>query len=149
MPSTPGGGLLYWLGQDVAQGDVEILAAVLSAAVLEHWEDRLHRFFEDGAPILHSAAEGLEFGDRGALAHAKLAASIAEQVEHGHTLGDAGRVVGGKLEDAVTEPDVLGALARSGEKRFRRRAVRIFLEEVVLHLPRVVVTAPICQRDLR
>ena len=92
---------------------------VLGAAVPEHWEDRLHRLFEHGALVLHGAVEGLEFGDRGALPHAKLAASVAEQIEHGHALGDAGRVVGGELEDAVTEPDVLGSLACGSEGRFR------------------------------
>jgi hypothetical protein len=41
-------------------------------------------------------------------------------------------VIGGELEDAVTEPDVLGALACGGEKGFRRRRVRIFFEEMML-----------------
>ena len=111
--------LLQRLGQHVAQGHVEILAVVLGAAILEHREDRLHRFFEHGALVLHGAAEGLQFGDRGALSHAELAASIAQQIEHGHPLGDPGRMVGGELKDAVTEPDILGALAGGGEEKFR------------------------------
>ena len=133
--------LLHRLGQHVAQRHVEVLAVMLAAAVLEHREDRLHGLVEHLALVLHGAAERLELGDRGALAHAELAAAVAEQVEHGDALGDAGGMVGGELEDAVAEADVLGALAGGGEERFRRRAVRVFLEEVVLDHPGVVVAA--------
>jgi hypothetical protein len=52
-------------------------------------------------------------------------------------------MVGRKLEDAVAEPDFFGALARRGEKGFRRRRVRIFLQEMVLDHPGVVVAEPV------
>src|SRR5215216_6333421 len=52
-------------------------------------------------------------------------------------------MVGGELEDAVPEPDLPGALAGRGEKGFRRRRVGIFLEEMVLHHPGVVIAEPV------
>ena len=63
----------------------------------------------------------------------------AQQIEHRDPLGDARGMIGGELEDAVAEPDVLGALAGGGEKRFRRRRMRIFLEEMMLDHPGIVV----------
>ena len=62
-------------------------------------------------------------------------------------------MIGGELEDAVAEPDVPGALARGSEEGFRRRRVRIFLEEVMLDDPGVIVSEPVgglqlCQRIL-
>ena len=64
----------------MAVGHVEILAVVLAGAVLEHREDRLHGLVEHRALVLHGAAERLELGDGGALAHAELAAPVAEQM---------------------------------------------------------------------
>ena len=110
---------LHRLGEHVAVGNVEVLAVVLAGAILEHGEDRLHGLVEHRALVLHGAAERLELGDGGALAHAELAAPVAQQIEHGDALGDAGGMVGGELEDAVTEPNALRALASSGEEGFR------------------------------
>ena len=98
--------------------------------------------------VLHVAAERRQLGDRGALAHAEFAAAVGQQVEHGDALGDAGGMVGGELEDAVAEPDLLGALAGGGEERFRRRRVRILFEEVMLDLPGVVVAQPVGELEL-
>ncbi len=39
------------------------------------------------------------------------AAAARQQVEAGDALGDVGGMVGGELQDAVAEPDLLGALA--------------------------------------
>ena len=50
--------------------------------------------------------------------------------------------------DAVAEPDVPGPLAGRAEEDFRRGRVRVFLEEVVLDLPRVVVAEPVGQLHL-
>ena len=63
-------------------------------------------------------------------------------------LGDPRRMVGRQLDDAVTEADVLRALARRGEEHLGRRRVRVLLEEVVLDLPRVVVAEPVGELDL-
>ena len=66
-------------------------------------------------------------------------AAVAQEIEHRDALGDAGGMVGGELEDAMAEPDVLGALGGGGEERFRRRRMRIFFQEMMLHHPGVVV----------
>ena len=141
--------LLHRLRHDVAQGNVEILAVMLAAAFLEHREDRLHGLLEHFALGFHVAAERRQLGDRGALAHAEFAAAVAEQIEHRDALGDARGMVGGELEDAVAEPDVLGALAGGGEKGFRRRRMRVFLEEMMLHHPGMVVAEPVGGLELR
>ena len=144
-----GCGFCIGLGKHVSQRHVEILAVMLAGAVLEHREDGLHGLVEHGALVVHGAAERLELGDGSALAHAELDASVAEQIEHGDALGHTGGVVGGDLEDAVAEADLLCALAGGGEERLGRRAVGVFLEEVVLHHPGVVVAEPVGQLHLR
>src|SRR6202165_5992435 len=58
-------------------------------------------------------------------------------------------MIGGELENAVAEPDVFGALAGGGEKRFRRGRMGIFLEKMMLHHPGVVVTKPVGGFQLR
>src|SRR5262249_49508961 len=60
-----------------------------------------------------------------------------------------GRMIGGELEDAVAEPDVFRALAGRGEEGFRRGRVGIFLEEVVLDDPGVVVAELVGEFHLR
>ena len=135
--------LLDRLGQDVAQREVEVRAVILAAAVPEHRDDAAHRVLPDRALVLEVDAERLQLGDPGALAHAELDAAVAEQVERGDLLGDRGGMVGGQLEDAVAQADVLGALAGGGEEDLRRRGVRVFLQEVVLDLPGVVVAEPV------
>jgi hypothetical protein len=54
-----------------------------------------------------------------------------------------------ELENAVAEPDLLGALAGRGEERFRRGRVGIFLEEMMFHHPGVVITEPVGGLELR
>ena len=122
---------------------------MLAGAVLEHRHDGAHGLLPDLALVLHVDAERLELGDRRALAHAELEAAVRQQVEAGELLGDARGMVGGELHDAVAEPDVLGALAGGGEEQLRRRRVGVFLEEVVLDLPGVVVAEPVGELDLR
>jgi hypothetical protein len=49
----------------------------------------------------------------------------------------------------MAQPDALGALAGGAQKHFRRGGVGIFLEEVMLNLPGVVVAQPVGEFDLR
>ena len=53
------------------------------------------------------------------LAHAELDPAVAEQIQGRDALGHAGRVVGGQLDDAVAEADILGALAGGAEEHLR------------------------------
>src|SRR4030095_6944131 len=110
---------LHRFRHHVAQRDIEVFAVMLGADPGEHREDRCYSFLKYLALGFHVAAERRELRDRGALAHAEFAAAIGEEVEHCDALGDTRRVIGGELEDAVAEPDLPGALARSGEKGFR------------------------------
>ena len=121
---------------------------MLAGAVLEHRHDGAHGLLEDLALVVHVDAERLELGDRGALAHAELAAAVRQQVEAGDLLGDAGRMVGGELHDAVAEADLLRPLAGRREEQLGRRRMGVFLEEVVLDLPGMVVAQPVGELDL-
>ena len=96
----------------------------------------------------HVDAERPEFGDAGAFAHAELDAAVGDEVEAGDFLGDARRMVGRELDDAVAQPDVLGALAGGGEEHLGLRRVRVLFEEVMLDLPRVVVAELVGEFDL-
>src|SRR6267154_1018843 len=77
------------------------------------------------------------------------AAAVAEQIEHCDALGDACGMIGGELKNAVAEPDVPGALAGGGEKRFRRRRMRIFFQKMMLDHPGMVVAAAVRGFQLR
>ena len=90
----------------------------------------------------------MQLGDAAALADAQLDPAVAEEVERADPLGDPRRVVGRQLHDAVAEADVLRPLAGGGEEHLGRRRVAVLLEEVVLHLPRVVVAEPVGELDL-
>src|SRR5439155_5456465 len=133
----------------VAQGNIEMLAVVFAAALLEHRKDRANGFLEHFLLGFHVAAERRQLGDRGALAHPEFAASLAEEIEHCDALGDARRMIGGKLANAVTEPDVFGALAGGGEKGFRRRRMRIFFQKMMFNYPGIVVAEPVGGFELR
>ena len=127
---------------------MKCLPCELDGRLAEHRHDALDRLLPDLALVLHGHAERLELGDRGAFAHAELDAAAAQQIECRDPLGDAGGMVGGQLDDAVTEADALGALAGGAEEHLRRRRVGVFLEEVVLDLPGVVVAQLVGQLDL-
>ena len=74
--------------------------------------------------------------------------SVEIEVEAGHLLGDTGRMIGRDLDDAVAHANALGALAGGGEKDFGLRRVRVFVEEMMLDLPRIVVAKLVGELDL-
>src|SRR3954447_13526904 len=90
----------------------------------------------------------MQLGDRRTFADAELDATVADQVEGRDPLGHSGGMVRRQLHDAVTEADVLGALAGRREEDLGSGRVRVLLEEVVLDLPRVVVAKLVGQLDL-
>jgi len=57
-------------------------------------------------------------------------------------------MVGGKLDDAVTETDTPRPLRGRAQEHLGRRRVRVLFEEVMLDHPRVVVAEAIGQLDL-
>jgi len=81
----------------------------------------------------------MQFGRPRTLTHAELDAAAGNLVERRHPLRHTVRLVGRQLDNAMPQPDVLGPLARRGEENFRSRRVGIFLQEMVLDLPHVVV----------
>ena len=143
-----GCGFCIGLGSTWRSGMLKYLPLCSLGPVLEHRDDGLHGLLEDLPLVLDGDAERLELGDRGTLAHAELATAARQQIEAGDTLGDPGRMVGGELQDPVAEPDLLGALAGGRQERLRRRRVGIFLEEMVLDFPCVVVAELVGQFEL-
>ena len=140
--------LLQGLRHDIAHREVEPLAVVLPALLGEHRQHAPHRVFPYRALVAEPAIERMQLGDRARLADAHLDAPLAHEVERRHALGDTRGMVGRQLDDAVTEADVLGPLARRREEDLRRRRVRVLLEEVVLDLPRVVEAELVGELDL-
>ena len=140
--------LLARLRQHVAEREVEVRAVVLDAAVAEHRDQAAHRILADRPLLVEANLERRQLGDQGALAHAELDAAVRDQIQRGDLLGHLGRMVGGQLEDAVAEPDALGALAGGGEEDLRRGGVRVFLQEVVLDFPGVVVAERVGELEL-
>ena len=136
------------LGHDVAQREVEVLAVVLPAFLPEHRQEAAHGVLPHRPLVPEATVEGVQLGDTAALADAELDTAMADQVERADPLGDAGRVVRRQLDDAVAEPDPRRPLAGCAEEHLRRRGVAVLLEEVVLHLPGVVVAEAIGQLDL-
>src|SRR6266851_6529620 len=121
---------------------------MLAAAILEHRDDRSDRLLPDRPLFVESDAEGLQFGDAGALSAAELDAAVRYEVERGDPLGAARRVGRRQLHDAVAEANLFGALARRPEKDLGRRRVRILFEEMMLDFPGVIIAEPVGQLDL-
>ena len=94
--------------------------------------------------------EAAELHQRRAFAGAEFDAAVGDEIERRDALGDPRRVIVFRRHqaDAVAETDVLGALRAGREKYFRRRGVRIFLEEMVLDFPGVIDAEPVGEFDL-
>ena len=57
-------------------------------------------------------------------------------------------MVGRELDNAMAEADATCALTGGAEEYLRRRGVRVFLEEMVLNLPSIVIAEPVCEFEL-
>ncbi len=132
---------LNGLGHNVAGGHREVLTLEARVRVQgEHVGDLLNGLPPHRAAVVRVDAEPFELGSRGRLAGAPLDPSVGNQVERGDAFGDSRRVVvaGGHQHDAMAETDLFGPLRRSGEEDLGSGGVAVLLEEVVLHLPRVI-----------
>ena len=141
--------LLIRLRDDVARREVEELAVELDALLCEARHQGPDRLLPHVALVANAPAEGVKLHRALRLADAELDAAAAQQIQRADALGDADRVIGRELDDPVAEPDALGALACRAEEHLWRRGVRVLLEEVMLHLPGIVVAEPVGQLDLR
>ena len=142
---------LHRLGHDIAARHGEILALEARIGLQHHHVGDLLRGLErHGALLLGRNVEAAELEPRGAFADAEIDPAVGDDVEGGETLGRARRVivVRDHLPDAVAQADGFCARRGGGEENLRRRGMGIFVEEVVLHFPGVVVAEPIGQRDL-
>ena len=144
--------LLHRLGQHVAAGHLE--RAALEARIglhHHHVGDLFGGLQRHGALFLGRHIKAAELEPGRALADAEFGAAVGDEVEHGDRFGRARGmiVVGDHLSDAVTEPDALGARGGGGEEYLRGRAVRVFLEEMVLDRPGVIDAELIGELDLR
>ena len=142
---------LHRLGHDVAAGHLEILALEAGIGIHRHHIGALLDCFGPLAAFLlerHAIAAEFEQGRR--LAGAPLDPAVGHQIERRDPFGDARRmvVVRRHQRDAVAEADVLGPLRAGGEEHFRRRGMRILLQEVVLDLPGIVDAELVGEFDL-
>jgi hypothetical protein len=138
--------LLHRLRHDVAQGDVEYLPWCSDPASLNIGK------------IAATASSNTSFlvtmsrpnGSSSVMEALSPMPNSQRPLESRSSTATATRgMVGGELENAVAEPDVLRALARRGQERFRRGRVRIFLEEVMLDDPGMVVAKLVGEFHLR
>ena len=140
--------LLEGFGNDIPRGEIEELPVELDGLLGEARDEDPHRFLPHVALVAHAPPEGMELHGPLPFAEPQLHATPAQEIEGGHALRHANRMIGGKLDDAVAETDAARALAGRPEEDFRRGGVRVLLQEVVLDLPRVVVAQPVGQLDL-
>jgi hypothetical protein len=110
--------LLSRLGDHIAQREVEVLAVIFPTLFPEHGKQAAHRVFPDVTLVAETTIERMQLGHAAALANAEFDTAVAEQIERAHPFRHARRIVRGELHNAMTEPDVRGALTRCGEEHF-------------------------------
>ena len=112
--------------------------------------DLLGRLEGHGALLLDGDAEPAELEPGRALADAKIDAAVGEQVERGDAFRCARGMIVARdhLADAVAKADVLGQGRRAGQEHLGRGGMRVFVAEMMLDLPGVVVAEPVGQDDL-
>jgi hypothetical protein len=97
--------LLQRLGDHVARRKVEEAAVEFHGLLGEALHHHLHRFLPHLPLVAHPASEGMELDGSLPFAQAQLHASPRDEVEGGHALRHADRMIGGELDDAVAETD--------------------------------------------
>src|SRR6476646_11361709 len=95
-------------------------------------------------------AETAQLHLRAGFTSAEFHAATGDKIERGDAFGYPRGVVevGGKLYDAVAEPDVARTLARRRQKDLGCARMRVLFQEVMLHFPYRCETEAIGQLDL-
>jgi hypothetical protein len=143
--------LLDGLRHHVAAREGEAAALEAGVGVHDHHVgDLLGRLERHGALFLGGDGEAAQFQPRRALADAEVEPAAGDDVQRRQPLGGAGRVVvvGDHLADAVADPNGLGQRRAGRQEHLRGGGVGVFLEEVVLDLPGVVVAQAVGEHDL-
>src|SRR6516165_6895724 len=144
-------GLLYWLGEHVASGHREVFAGEARVGVHHHHIGDLFNGLPPHRTTLSRVyTKPFEFRPRCGFARPPVDSAAGDQVEGRYTLSDArGGVVSRRhQDDAMSEADAPRTLGRGGEEHLRGRRMRVFLKEVVLHLPGIVNAQAVRQLDL-
>ena len=136
-PHRGGCGFCHGLGWTRRSRHLPVLAGELVLLVGPAADDVPDRLLPHAAALGRVDAEALELGPGGRAPGAEVDPAAREQVEHGHRLGRAHRVVVGLGHEAhaVAEPDALGARRDGAVEHLGVRAVRVLLQEVVLDRP--------------
>ena len=129
--------LLAGFGLHPAPGHRPVLPLKFVLVVRPAADDVLDGFLPHGPGVLGVDAEPLELHAGGAAARAEIDATVADEVEDGHRLRRAHRVVVGLGHEphAVAESDALGPRGDGPVEHLGVGAVRVLLQEVVLHRP--------------
>src|SRR5271168_221628 len=139
------------LRQHVAAGHREILAGKAGIGLENQHIGNLFGSFDSHRAFLFGRnGESAELHARRAFADAEIDPAAGNDVERRETLRRARGmvVVGDDLADAVPETDGLGARGGGGEKHFGSGGMRVFVEKMMLDLPRIVISQLIGKRDL-
>jgi hypothetical protein len=143
--------LLHGLGQHVAAGHREVLALEPGIRLEDHHVgDLLGGLERHRALFLRLDGESAEFQPRCAFADPEVDAAVRNDVERRKALRSARRVVviRNDLPDPVRKANAFRPGSSRREEHFRRRRMRVLVEEMVLDFPRVVVAETVGERDL-
>jgi hypothetical protein len=128
---------LVGLGQDGALGHRPELTLVGEGLLHPHLGQAAHELVPALLGRVGIGAEAAELGPGRRAAGADMQAPAREDIQRRGLLGDLDRMVelGNANHDAMPDLDILGQHRTRGEKQLGRRAVRIFLEEMVFDRP--------------
>src|SRR5580698_9236556 len=108
--------LLKRLWNDIACREVVVLAVEFPTLLGKHRNDGLDRLFPAIALVAYADAERMQLRGSGALPHAQFNAAAGDLIERGDAFCHSMRLVGGDLNNAMTQPDSFRALAGGSEK---------------------------------
>src|ERR1700722_11159 len=108
--------LLKRFRNDVARGEVVVLAVEFPTLFGEHRHDRLDRLFPAIALVAYADAERMQLSGAGALPHTQFNTAAGDLIERRDAFRHPMRLIRGDLNDAMTQPDAFRALAGGSEK---------------------------------
>ncbi len=115
-----------------------------------HVGDLLRRLERHRPLLLGGNGEAAELEAGRAFADAEIDAAVGHDVERRDAFGGARGMVVARdhLADAVAEADAPGQRRGARQEHLRRRGMRVFLEEMMLDLPGMVIAEAVGEHDL-